>query len=118
MSTLPTHGPDGHPIPEQQGVVNAEIQPILIKDIRLGRAMAAAEGVAIHEPNFVTDLTRDADGAIDPKSIECVPLTLEKAHEAAVRIIAAMERLPVTPATADVLNIAFALLHFENQGAK
>jgi hypothetical protein len=40
-------GPDGHPIPEQQGVVGAVMAPIKPKPKNAGESGAKAEGVAL-----------------------------------------------------------------------
>ena len=108
-------GPDGHPIPEVQGVVNAVILPILAKDIRLGRAEVVAHGSALYLPNFVTPPAHDADGKIIPSSIECVPLTLEAAQAAALRVVAMIDRLPLTESAVDLMNLAYAVLHYGNK---
>ncbi|RPH64997.1 MAG: hypothetical protein EHM89_00210 [Acidobacteria bacterium] len=106
------------PVPPVQGVVTAVIQPIRFKDVNIGKADAGAKGSALYLPNFVTPPTKDANGVVDTDSIECVPLTLEKAGEAAERVIAALERLPLSESTVDVMNLAFAVLHYQNKGAK
>lgn len=108
-------GPDGHPIPEVQGVVNAVIQPILAKDINFGEAVVEAKGSALYLPNFVTPPTHDADGKLDPSTVECVPLTLEAARAAAVRVTAMIERLPLTESAVDLMNLAYAVLHYGNK---
>lgn len=42
-------GPDGHPIPEQQGVVVGVIQPIVFKKKTAGEAKTVGVGVALDE---------------------------------------------------------------------
>ncbi len=111
-------GPDGHPIPEVQGVVNAEIQPIKFKDLNVGKADVTAKGAALYLPNFVTPPLKDAAGAVVPESVECVPLTLEAAHRAALHTLAILDQLPLTEGAVDLMNLAFAVLHYENKGAK
>lgn len=50
-------GPDGHPIPEVQGVVTGYIQPIVFKDPK--QSEAGAVGVALDENGNVIDQTEE-----------------------------------------------------------
>ena len=81
-------GPDGHPIPATQGVVDAKIQPIQSKDLLFKKSLAVAQGSALFLPAFISPPEHDASGAINGSTVECVPMTLEKAGEAARRVVA------------------------------
>lgn len=108
------------------------IQPIQFKDVRIGKADAVAKGSALYLPNFVTPPqlipgTEAKDdngnpipgtGDVVPETVECVPLTLEKAGEAARRVVAMQSKLPLNESSVDVLNLAYAILHYENKGVK
>ena len=70
----------------------------------------------LHLQNFAVNPTIDADGTIDTDSIVCTQETLDAAHDAAERIVAMLERLPLTEGAIDVMNIAFSVLHYHNKG--
>lgn len=60
-------GPDGHPIPEVQGVVVGYIQPIVFKDQKpKGEAVAGARGAALDEHGNVIDQTAEIEAAKKP----------------------------------------------------
>lgn len=131
---MPETGADGHPIPEIQGVVEAKIQPIHAKDLRVpaGISGGQARGVALRLPQFATppklvpgteavreDGTKvDGTGAPDPSSIEVTPETLACAVEAARRFITIFSKLPLTESSVDMMNLAVAVLHHDNKGNK
>lgn len=51
-------GPDGHPIPEQQGVINAVMAPIKPKP-NTGESKTSAVGVALDANGAVIDQTKE-----------------------------------------------------------
>jgi hypothetical protein len=113
-------GPDGHEIPEKQGVVDAVIQPIKAKDLigKGGAGFAVAKGVALYLPTWETPPTMLEDGSMDPASVVCTELTLEKAGEAARRVLKLMSDMPLNELAVDLMNLAAAICHYENKGTK
>lgn len=119
------------PVPPKQGVVTAQIQPIQAKDVlkNLGKADAVARGVALYLPQFAkppqlqpgTEARDDngdpilGTGVPVPESVEVVPLTLEKARDAALRVLKHASQMPINELSVDLLNLAYALLHYENK---
>ncbi len=129
--TQPAPGYDSDGNPLVQGVVDALIQPLDPKLImkNLGAGMAAARGVTLYLPTFETPPqlvagteTKRDDGSIVVgtgdavlESIVCSAMTLEKAGEAARRVLAHQSQMPINELTADLLNLAYALIHYENK---
>lgn len=91
------------------------VQPIQAQDItNIGRAMVVAKGSALYLPNFTKPPEMVGDQIV-PESVECVPLTLEKAGEAAQRIVAMQSKLPLSDVSVDLLNVAYAVMHYQNK---
>lgn len=128
-------GPDGHPIPALQGLVTGEIKPMHVDDMAIPtglKSFGKAKGVALYLPQFehpptivagtklkADDGTEiDGTGVADPTSVACKPETLDRACEAADRVIAMLGSLPLTESSVDVMNLAFAVRHYRNKEGK
>jgi hypothetical protein len=60
------HGPDGFPIPEQQGIVTGEIKPIVFKDPKQGDAFAIGAALDEHGNVVIQAITvKDPDRWLD-----------------------------------------------------
>lgn len=124
MATL--IGPDGHPIPEKQGVVVGEIKPIdggqVIRRALSKGGLFSMTGSALMYPLFTSPPSfvkgsegRRADGAVventgdleHPDSVFVVPQTLENARAACAKVLA-NPRIKLTGSALDVTLLSLA----------
>jgi hypothetical protein len=63
-------GPDGHPIPEQQGVVNAVMAPIMPKPKNAGESKTVGVGVALDANGDVIDQTEELKKLIGAEDVK------------------------------------------------
>lgn len=127
-------GPDGHPIPEKQGIVTAKIAPIEAGQVMrraLGRGLFSLAGTALMYPQFTTPPAfksgtegRRADGTVveltgeldNPDSVFVTSKTLDNARAACAKVLA-NPRIKLTGNALDValLSMARGILKLEGK---
>lgn len=93
-------------------IVSAGMSPIQLKDLRAG----ALKEISVDVPLVRPDLTTPKFVSHDP--LVMAPETLEQAADAARRVIDGMKNLPHNQQAADLLAMAYAVLHYDRLAPK
>lgn len=95
---------------EEGKTVQASIDPIKAKDIRLGRSKKREVIVPLPKPPGLHFPEFESVGPVVLK-----PESVERALVCARRVIAVMGQLPHTEQALDILTMAYAIEHFTNK---